>query len=172
VIAPSDIYPCQDGIFMAVSPTGQGFWEKFCAAIGRPELAADPRFKHPKSRVANVAELTEILTQTFANKTSRDWADTFLAERIPAAPVNGVAAALSQPLAKLRSMVEQLDNPRGAGPLNFLGNPFKYAGGVPLTYPPKRGEQTRSVLANLCGYSADRIDQLIKRKVVYQGDEA
>ena len=27
VIAPSDIYPCADGKFMAISPTGQQFWE-------------------------------------------------------------------------------------------------------------------------------------------------
>jgi crotonobetainyl-CoA:carnitine CoA-transferase CaiB-like acyl-CoA transferase len=172
VIAPSDIYPCKDGVFMAVSPTGQNFWKQFCVAIGRPELADDPRFQHPKSRVANVLELTEILTDAFRSKTSSEWGEKFLAERIPAAPVNGVAAALSQPLANLRAMVEELENPRGAGALKFLGNPFKYADGAPLQYPPKRGEHTRAVLEKVCGYDARRIDELIKRKVVYQGEKA
>ncbi len=172
VIAPSDIYPCKDGIFMAVSPTGQNFWKQFCAAIGRAELADDPRFQHPKSRVANVLELTQILTDTFGSKTAREWGETFLAERIPAAPVNGVAAALSQPLAGLRAMVEELENPRGAGALKFLGNPFKYADGAPLTYPPRRGEHTRAVLERVCAYSPARIDELIERKVVYQGEQA
>ena len=31
-------------------------------------------------------------------------------------------------------MVEELESPRGAGVLKFLGNPFKYAEGKPLAY--------------------------------------
>ena len=170
VIAPSDIYPCADGKFIAVSPTGQQFWEQFCAAIGRPELAADPRFKTPKSRVANVGPLTEILHEVFGTMTSIEWGKKLFADRVPAAPVNGVAEAVAQPVAMLRNMVEELVNPRGAGVLKFLGNPFKYDAGQPLAYPPQRGEQTRDILARVCGYDAAAIDRLIADNVVYQGE--
>ncbi len=170
VIAPSDIYPCADGRFMAVSPTGQGFWKQFCACIGRPELAEDPRFAHPKSRIANVAALTEILTEIFRSRSSADWTQAFIEDRIPGAPVNSVGAALSQPLAALRQMVETLPNPRGAGSLNFLGNPFKYPDRQILAYPPKRGEHSRAVLGRVCGYDARHIDRLIADKVVIQED--
>jgi crotonobetainyl-CoA:carnitine CoA-transferase CaiB-like acyl-CoA transferase len=170
VIAPSDIYPCADGKFIAVSPTGQRFWEQFCAAIGRAELADDPRFKTPKSRVANVGPLTEILNQVFGTRTSVEWGEKLFADRVPAAPVNGVAEAVAQPVAMLRKMVEQLDNPRGLGMLKFLGNPFKYDAGKPLAYPPKRGEQTREILTRVCGYDAAAIDRLIADNVVYQGE--
>lgn len=169
VIAPSDIYPCADDKFIAVSPTGQDFWEKFCASIGRPEMVQDPRFATPKSRVANVGTLTEILTEVFRSRTSAEWGEKLFADRVPAAPVNGVAEAMSQPVAVLRRMVEQLDNPRGAGLLNFVGNPFKYDSAESLRYPPKRGEHTRDVLGRVCGYDAAQIDQLIQNNVVYQG---
>jgi crotonobetainyl-CoA:carnitine CoA-transferase CaiB-like acyl-CoA transferase len=171
VIAPSDIYPCADGKFMAVSPTGQQFWKMFCKAIGRPELAEDPRFSHPKSRVANVAALTEILTETFRSKSSQEWGATLLAERIPAAPVNSVADATAQPVARLRNMVEELDHPSGKGPLKFLGNPFKYQPARPLSYPPRRGAQTRAILQRVCGYGPQEIDDLIAKNVVYQGED-
>jgi crotonobetainyl-CoA:carnitine CoA-transferase CaiB-like acyl-CoA transferase len=172
VIAPSDIYPCADGKFIAVSPTGQQFWEQFCAAIGRPEMIDDPRFKTPKSRIANVGPLTEILTGVFGTMTSAEWGKKLFADRIPAAPVNGVAEAVAQPVAMLRHMVEELVNPRGAGVLKFLGNPFKYDAGTPLAYPPKRGEQTRDILARVCGYDAAAIDRLIESNIVYQGDRS
>jgi len=170
VIAPSDIYPCADGKFIAVSPTGQQFWEQFCAAIGRPEMIDDPRFRTPKSRVANVGPLTEILKEVFGAMTSAQWGEKLFADRVPAAPVNGVAEAVAQPVAMLRNMVEELVNPRGAGVLKFLGNPFKYDAGQPLAYPPKRGEQTREVLTRVCGYAAAAIDRLIADNVVYQGE--
>lgn len=170
VIAPSDIYPCADGKFIAISPTGQQFWEQFCTAIGRPDIAQDSRFDHPKKRIANVAALTELLSEVFRSRTSAEWGEELFAKRVPAAPVNGVAEAVAQPLAKLRQMVEELPHPAGAGVLKFLGNPFKYAEGKPLTYPPAHGAQTRAVLERVCGYEAAAIDQLIKNNVVYQGD--
>jgi CoA:oxalate CoA-transferase len=171
VIAPSDIYPCADGKFVAVSPTGQHFWKSFCTAIGRPEMADDPRFSHPKSRVANVGALTEILTQTFRSRTSQEWGATLLAERIPASPVNNVADATSQPIAQLRQMVEEIEHPGGKGALKFLGNPFKYEPSQPLAYPPMRGQQTRAILQRVCGYSPQAIDDLIAKNVVYQGED-
>jgi CoA:oxalate CoA-transferase len=170
VIAPSDIYPCADGKFIAVSPTGQQFWEQFCAAIGRAELADDPRFKTPKSRIANVGPLTEILKDVFGTRSSAEWGEKLFADRIPAAPVNSVGEAVAQPVATLRRMVEELAHPRGAGLLKFLGNPFKYDAGKPLAYPPKRGEQTRDILARVCGYDEAAIDRLIQDNVVYQGE--
>jgi crotonobetainyl-CoA:carnitine CoA-transferase CaiB-like acyl-CoA transferase len=170
VIAPSDIYPCADGKFVAISPTGQQFWETFCDAIGQPDLAKDPRFDHPKRRVENVEALTEILSGVFRTRNSADWSAQLLAKRVPAALVNGVAEAVSQPLALLRHMVEDLTSPRSGGSLRFLGNPFKYDTDKPLSYPPARGADTRDVLARVCGYDADAIDRLIACNVVYQGE--
>jgi crotonobetainyl-CoA:carnitine CoA-transferase CaiB-like acyl-CoA transferase len=170
VIAPSDIYPCADGRFMAISPTGQQFWKKFCEAIDRPDLANDPRFSHPKSRVANVGALTDMLIETFRARSSREWSEKFLADRIPGAPVNNVAEAVAQPIAKLRDMVEELDHPDGHGTLKFLGNPFKYGASRPLSYPPRHGADTRDILERICGYGAAAIEGLIAQGVVYQGE--
>ena len=170
VIAPSDIYPCADGKFMAVSPTGQQFWKKFCEAIGRPDMADDPRFSHPKSRVANVGALTDMLVETFRSKSSQEWTEKFIADRIPGAPVNNVAEAMAQPIARLRNMVEELDHPGGEGTLKFLGNPFKYDSSRPLSYPPRRGGETRAVLERVCGYDSGAIDKLIEQGVIYQGE--
>ena len=67
-------------------------------------------------------------------------------------------------------MVEELDHPGGEGTLKFLGNPFKYESSQPLSYPPKRGGETRAVLERVCGYDPGAIDELIAQGVVYQGE--
>jgi crotonobetainyl-CoA:carnitine CoA-transferase CaiB-like acyl-CoA transferase len=133
-------------------------------------MADDPRFSHPKSQVANVGALTDMLTETFRSKSSQEWTRKFIADRIPGAPVNNVAEAMAQPIAKLRNMVEELDHPGGEGMLKFLGNPFKYGSSQPLSYPPKRGGETRAVLERVCGYDSDAIDKLIAQGVIYQGE--
>ncbi len=170
VIAPSDIYPCANGEYIAISPTGQQFWNNFCAAIGRPDLADDERFSHPKSRIRNVADLTNILTDVFRSRSSDEWSETLFNERIPAATVNSVAKAVAQPLANIRRMVEEIEHPEKPRTLKFLGNPFKYADAKPLSYPPHHGANSRKILSSVCGYDDARIDKLLGNQVVYQGE--
>lgn len=171
VIAPSDIYPCADGNFIAISPTGQAFWKQFCSSIGKPELADDERFAHPKGRVAHVQELTAILTEAFQSRTAAEWGRHLLLDRVPASPVNDVKSALDQEIAVQRKMVESLQHPGGAGALNFLGNPFKFNGVEPLSWPPGHGEQTKEILTDLLGYGETRVAQLIANSIVYQGEK-
>src|SRR5690606_31028874 len=114
--------------FIALSPTGQTFWETFCEAIGRADLADDPRFDHPVRRIENVESLTQELNQVFRTRTASEWAANLFQHRVPAALVNNIAQATSQPLAHERQMVEELIHPRTLATLRFLGNPFKYEG--------------------------------------------
>ncbi len=169
VIAPSDIYPCSDEQFIALSPTGQNFWETFCEAIGRADLANDPRFDHPVRRIENVESLTQELNQVFRTKTASDWATHLFAHRVPAALVNNVEQATSQPLAHERAMVEELAHPRTLAMLRFLGSPFKFEESESASYPPAFGEHTRNILSRVCGYDDDRIDQLIQANIIFQG---
>lgn len=169
VIAPSDIYPCLDGNFIAISPTGQDFWRMFCNAIDRPDLIEDPRFNLPKSRVENVQDLTIILSEKFSKQTSDYWEKTLFEKRIPSAKINNVEQALSQPLTKLRSMVEEVNHPTHTDGINFLGNPFKYTKSKKLNYPPALGGETRDILSRVCGYSDLKITELIECNIIYQG---
>jgi CoA:oxalate CoA-transferase len=166
VIAPSDIYRCLDDKHIAVSPTGQHFWTGFCSAIDRPDLAEDPRFRDPRSRIEHAEALTQILQVEFSRRTSRQWNSKLFSARVPAGPVNDVAEAVNQPLAALRAMREELRHPRSGKPMQFLGNPFKYDGAQPLSYPPALAAHSREVLRRVCGYADAAIDDLVANQVV------
>lgn len=49
------------------------YWPTLCTAIGRPELAADPRFADHASLLANSAEATQELEAVFAGATLEEW---------------------------------------------------------------------------------------------------
>lgn len=172
MISPSEAFPCADGRFLAISPTGQQFWCEFCKAIARPDLADDPRFSTPKARIANVAALAAELGSVFVTRSASDWAQHLFEARVPAARVQTVSEAVEHPLAASRGMVETVQHPASGAELRFLGNPFKFVGRTPLPYPARVGEHTRAVLRDLCGYSDSRISQLRDRKAIHTGDDA
>ena len=172
MIAPSEAFLCGDGGYLAISPTGEHFWPRLCEVIGRPDLAADPRFADRGSRVANVEALIAELSEVFQKQSSDHWATLLFQSRVPAGKVLNVAEAVSQPLARLRNMVESVRKPETGNALDFLGNPFKYDRQKPLDYPPALGSATRRVFRDLCGYTPEQIDQLVQSQVLYTGEDS
>ena len=49
------------------------YWPGLCAAIGRPDLAADPRFNEHALLLANSVEAVAALTEVFASATLAEW---------------------------------------------------------------------------------------------------
>jgi crotonobetainyl-CoA:carnitine CoA-transferase CaiB-like acyl-CoA transferase len=160
MIAPSEVFKCADGEWLAVSPTGEGFWRDFCAALGQPELATDPRFASPKARIANVDALAAVLSKAFAAKPAKQWEDEFFAARVPAGKVYDVAEAVGQPLAQLRAMVDELPHPQTGNLMRLLGSAFKFADSPKLAYPPALGQHTNEVLKGVCGYPDAKLQAL------------
>jgi CoA:oxalate CoA-transferase len=168
MIAPSEVFQCADGAWLAISPTGEGFWKAFCEALGRPEMATDARFCSAAARIANVDALAAELGAQFATQPAKHWEDLFFAARVPAGKVNDVGEAVSQPVARLRAMVESLPHPVSGQAMNFLGSVFKFAGSPSLAYPPRLGEHTHAVLAGLCGYGPEKLQALSDGKAILQ----
>jgi formyl-CoA transferase len=158
---PSEAFLTRDGRYIAVSPTGTQFWEAFCRLIDLPEIIDDPRFATRAARLENVDALSELIAGQLARREAAEWLELFAAERVPVAPVLSVPEAVSQPVARLRDMVETVPHPHNGDSLDFLGNPFKYEESRSLRYPPAVGENTAEILTNLCGYSHERINELV-----------
>lgn len=151
-----------------ISPTGERFRARFCTAVGRPYLAEDPRFRTAADRIANVSALAGKLGALFATATTPQWVQRLTRAGVPAAPVLNVAEALDQPVARLRNMVEAVTDAFTHATLPMLGNPFT-TDGPPLGFPPRFAEHTRMVLAEVCGYSEQTIDDLADAEAITLG---
>jgi CoA:oxalate CoA-transferase len=168
MIAPSEVFRCADGGWLAVSPTGEGFWRDFCRVLGQPDLATDERFATAQARISNVDALAAELSRAFAAKPATQWEDEFFAARVPAGKVKNVSEAVTQPLAQLRAMVDEVPNPATGHLMRMLGSAFKFEGRPDLAYPPRLGAHTFEALASLCAYPQDKLKGLAAAGAVVQ----
>ncbi|HEX5465470.1 MAG TPA: CoA transferase [Candidatus Limnocylindrales bacterium] len=164
-ITPYETFRTADGqIAVAVGTERQ--WPLFCAAVGRPELAAEGRFGSNAERVAHRRELRDILEAAFATASSAAWLARLEEAGVPCGPINDLAAAYAEPQAQVRRMVETVEHPT-AGPLRLPGIPFKLAR-TPASVrraPPLPGQHTDELLAWL-GYGPAEIAALRAAEVV------
>jgi crotonobetainyl-CoA:carnitine CoA-transferase CaiB-like acyl-CoA transferase len=130
-VAPVQTFPTADGWVFIMCMTDK-FWAELVNAIGRPELALDPRFAAQASRQANRDALTEIIDHELSQKPTEHWLAK-LNGVLPVAPVLDLAQALENPFLVSTGMIR--DTPHPAKPdMRTLANPIKING--------KRLEQT------------------------------
>ncbi|MBV9438486.1 MAG: CoA transferase, partial [Candidatus Eremiobacteraeota bacterium] len=86
-VAPSGIYPTRDGKYIAIGANANSIFKRFVAAIGRPELADDPRYAGNRERTERAHEIDEIVT-AWTQTVDAARADAILAAAgVPAGPV-------------------------------------------------------------------------------------
>jgi crotonobetainyl-CoA:carnitine CoA-transferase CaiB-like acyl-CoA transferase len=165
-VVPSQAFRCADGMLM-MAAANNGQFSRLCEALGRPELARDPRYATNDARVRNRAELTQILQSEFERDTVTEWVERLVEAGLPVGPINDMAHVFRDPQVISRGLRIELDHPE-AGPLPLLANPIKLSA-TPHRYalpPPVLGEHTDAVLSGLLGMSASEIASLRRSRAI------
>jgi crotonobetainyl-CoA:carnitine CoA-transferase CaiB-like acyl-CoA transferase len=158
VLAPYQTFETGSG-YINVAALNPKLWRGFCSAIGREDLPEDERFEENADRVENMDALETEIESTLAERSTDEWMDALVEAGVPAAPVQGVAEALDNEQTEARGVMREFDRdgttvPVIEHPLNFRGAESGFR-----SPPPKLGEHTREVFADL-GYDGDRLDEL------------
>ena len=162
-VTPSQLFRAADGWLFVMAQLPK-FWEVLLAALGRSDLAADPRFADYEARLANRDALTAELDAVFGAQPVAHWLG-LLQGRVPVAPVHSLAQALDAPVFRDTGMVTQVDHPARAG-LKVLANPIKVNGArLPAAPAPFLGDDTDAVLGE-AGYAPGEIAALREAGVV------
>jgi crotonobetainyl-CoA:carnitine CoA-transferase CaiB-like acyl-CoA transferase len=162
-------YRCQDDKWIALAMLqSPRYWGDFVRALGRPELAEDPRFD-VAAAPEDAAELVAIFDEAFATRTRDDWM-----KRLRDAPgdfiftiVNEVSDLPDDPQMRANDYVVEFDHPQ-YGPTPMVGMPVRLSetpGSVRLP-APELGQHTEETLIDWLGYDWDRIAELRKHEVI------
>ncbi len=166
VTYPVDSCRARDGHVVIVVPSDRAF-EALCAAIGRPELAEDDRFRANAGRDAHEDELRRIIEAWTSRRTVAEAVAAMDVAGIPAAPVLSVSDLLESAHAAFRGLVSTVEHPK-LGAIPLVRQPVRFSGAErpPLRPPPLLGEHTRQILASLLGLPDPEIESLAKENVI------
>ncbi|GAA3523089.1 CoA transferase [Amycolatopsis ultiminotia] len=160
ISAPYEAFRTADGWAM-IAAGNDAIYRRLCAALGRPELADDPRFVSVGERVTRRAELHELLEQRTVCFTGAELEKVLLAAEVPVSPVNPVKDALEHPLTAERGIL--LDPVGAPGGERLVRLPFEPLGTRPR-WPAKVGAHTAEVLAET-GIAGEALDEVLRQNV-------
>jgi crotonobetainyl-CoA:carnitine CoA-transferase CaiB-like acyl-CoA transferase len=124
-VAPVQTFPTSDGWLFIMCMT-EKFWSELLDAMGKPELASDPRFANAALRQANRDALTGIIDSELRRQSTSYWLDK-LNGVLPVAPVLDLAQALDSPFLQTTDMIHVVSHPAKAE-MRVLANPIKING--------------------------------------------
>jgi crotonobetainyl-CoA:carnitine CoA-transferase CaiB-like acyl-CoA transferase len=164
---PYDAFEARDG-WVVVATASNKLFRALCAAIGRPELASDERYRSHRGRAERRRELNAIVGEWVAARRC----DEVLAALgpggadLPCARVARPDELLDDPQLLARGMLERQPHP-ALGEILLHGNPLRFSGAEPraLALAPELGEHNREVYAEL-GIAAEELARLAEQGVV------
>jgi crotonobetainyl-CoA:carnitine CoA-transferase CaiB-like acyl-CoA transferase len=152
--APYGVYRTADG-WIAISLTTPA---KLAAALDSPEMAA---LDQPNAGVKHRDAINRLVHQLLRTRTTAALMAAFDQHDVWYAPVNDYEQVEADAQVAHNQIVQQIEHP-DAGPVRLIAHPVRYDGAPPPVrrLPPRLGEHTREVLAEL-GCTAQEIDSLI-----------
>jgi formyl-CoA transferase/CoA:oxalate CoA-transferase len=166
-VAPYEVFPTADGPVIAGSWT-EDTWPRFCVALGRPELATDPRFETNQKRLTNRAELRAVVTEVMTQRTTAEWEAEFARAGALFGPVLTISQMLEQAQMEHRPAVAEITRADGRVvkvPDSTSAIRLHGTAGAVAKPPPLLSEHAEEVLAEL-GLSAAEVEALASRGIV------
>ncbi len=165
--APHGVYPAKPtaddpDAWIAIACRSDAEWEALLSVWRDDAAAADPRFATALRRWKHRAALDALLAQWTAQFEALELAERLQRAGAPASAVMGARTLLRDPQVAARQAVGALEHPQvGPSPAPQAAYRLSETPAPPKSAAPLFASGTRPVLADLLGYSPERINQLI-----------
>jgi crotonobetainyl-CoA:carnitine CoA-transferase CaiB-like acyl-CoA transferase len=169
---PNNLYATRDGSYVHIQAAQAAVFRRFAGAIGMPELLEDERFMTAIARARNSAALDSIVAAWTSSHTLAEVQQALDAAEVPAMRINTIADVFADPHFAERGMLARV-------PSEELGDVTVPAPVPRLSRTPGRvlyagrrvGQDTRSVLGELGGYTGAELGALEADRIVWSPSE-
>ncbi len=159
-IAPSNVYQTADGEFL-IGANQDAVFGRLCAAMGRPELATDPRYVDHVARGAHQVELDDLIEAWTKTLPTAEVERLMIEHSVPSGSIYRAPEMLADPHFAAREAIVTIDHPR-FGEVK-MQNSFPKMSGTPGSIrriaPQSVGEHNDEVYGAL-GLSGDELAAL------------
>ncbi|MCB4805307.1 crotonobetainyl-CoA:carnitine CoA-transferase CaiB-like acyl-CoA transferase [Methylobacterium brachiatum] len=149
-ITPSNTYPTQDGGYVVIAGNSDPIFRRLMTAIGRPDLAEDPRMRSNEGRSQHAPMLDGVIGDWSKARSVADALAALDAADVPAGRIYSVADIVADPHYQARDMILEAELPGGTQ-VKMPGIVPKLSGtpGAVRWQGPALGAHTDAVLADL-----------------------
>src|SRR5690606_23753075 len=156
---PRNVYRCRDGLYVCLSCSTQKMAERLFHAIGRPELATDPRYRTTADRVRHAEALDAIIGDFVAQRSQAENVAFFEQAEVTIGPIYDIRQILEDPHVLARELLADYpDRDMGSFPMHHVVPRLSATPGSIRTPAPALGEHNREILAGIgvdeAGYRA------------------
>ena len=170
LVCPCGVYKSAEGYMVLLVLQNQ--WQNLCDAMGKPELANDPRFVDQDSRAKNQAELIPMIESWLQSFDSDAEAWSVMEEfRVPSGPVMNPKDTIDHEYYRGRGSIRTVNDPF-VGEMHLPGFPLRFSeqaeynpGAVPAL-----GEHNEEILREFLDYSDEQINELQAQGVLMRSD--
>ena len=165
-IAPSNVYRCKDGDFL-IGANQDTVFAQLCAAMGRPELASDPRYVDHVSRGRNQQELDALIEAWTRTRTIAELEALTTQHSIPAGRIFKPADMIADPHYQAREAIVEVAHPKydQLKMQNIFPKLSATPGSIRSIAPQTVGADNDAVLGGI-GIDAEGRDQLKANGVI------
>ena len=166
-IAPSNVYACSDGDLL-IGANQDTVFRRLCEAMGRPELADDPRYVDHLARGRHQAELDGLIREWTMSRSIAEVEQSMIDFGIPAGRVYAPVDMLSDPHFLAREAIVDVDHPRwhNLKMQNVFPRLSRSPGSIRSIAPQEIGGDNDEILGTLLGLDRARIDALRAQAII------
>lgn len=165
-IAPTNAYPCKDGLYVLIAGNGNSIFKRLMSLIGRDDLGDDPALASNPGRVAQMDRIDAAIAAWTQSRTLDEALEGMAAARVPAGRVFTVKDIVNDCHYQARGMLQTIELDDGSslkvpGVIPKLSDtPGSFEGGGPAL-----GQHTLSVLQGM-GLEPQKLTQLQEKGVI------
>ena len=163
LMSPHNCYQTLGGAedWVAIAAGSEEEWRSLCAAMGKPSLAGDPRFRSAAMRKDNEEALDQIITEWTRGRDRWQITELLQAAGVSAIPVMGNQDIAEDAHLHERGFLVQLDHPKSGRHIH-AGVPWIMSGTPCRIWRPAPilGQDTDYVLSSILGYPDGKIAHL------------
>ena len=171
LICPCGVFKAAEGYMVLLVLQGQ--WQGLCDAMGRPDLAFDPRFDGQDVRAKNQTELIPII-ETWLQSFPSDAAawDCLEEHRVPSGPVLSPQETIDHEYYRGRGAIRTVHDPI-VGKLDLPAFPLRFSEQTEFNpgAVPNLGEHNAEILGGVLGYDAARIAVLNSAGILWSKED-
>jgi len=162
---PTGVFKTSDG-YINIATTGGRIWQRFCEALGAPDLFNRPEYATGPDRSKNRKQINAEINKFTEKKSSETWVKEFNAAGVPCGPIYSIDQVFADAQVEHLGIAQDVPNDEGR-PIRLVGQPFTLSRtpNKMAARPPEFGEQTDEVLTEF-GFTKDEIASLRQNKVV------